>query len=97
MAETAARERMKLYWAVAATFAASGFLILLTIAALTGSLVPGFAYAVVLTAITLFAAFYLMDIIWEGKGVLFFTFLTMIAVLIMFFNMIFGRQASPLP
>jgi len=93
MAATAAKERIKMYWAIAATFAISGFIVLLALAAVTGSLAPGLVYAIILIALTFFAALYLMDIIWEGKGVILFAVLTMIVVLLIFGNMIFGRQA----
>ncbi|BAN89488.1 hypothetical protein [Aeropyrum camini] len=88
-------ERTKIYWAIAAAFITSGLVIILSIGVLTGALPIGPVFAISILAITLFATFFFMDLAWENWAVKGFALITVIVVLMMFANMIFGRALGP--
>ncbi|MCE4612181.1 MAG: hypothetical protein F7B17_09450 [Desulfurococcales archaeon] len=89
------RERRKLAWAVAVGFMSSALLMVFTLGVVTGALTTGAALAVAVAVITLFVAFMLMDIVWEGWGIQLFSVITVIIVMLLMLNIIFGRQVMP--
>ncbi len=89
------RERRKLAWGVAVGFMSSALLMIFTLGVVIGTLTTGTALAVAVTVITLFIAFLLMDVVWEGWGVQLFSVITVIVVLLLILNIIFGRQVMP--
>ena len=89
------RERRKLAWAIAVGFLTSGLLIVFTLGVITGALMTPVALAAAVIVITLFVAFMLMDIVWEGWGIQLFSVITIIIVSLLLLNIIFGRQVMP--
>ncbi len=89
------KELRKLAWAIAAGFAVSGLLILFTIGVITGSITSGLAIAIVTLGLIILTAAIFMDVLWEGWGVQLFSVITLVIVMLLILNIIFGRQVMP--